>query len=130
MKYAVSVLGSPYSTLSNQHALGFCSAALEAGHQIESVFFYHDGVYVALTTSVPPQGQQNFTEAWLELARTHNFPLHVCIANAIKRGVLDAGEAARYEKENSSMAQGFELVGLGQLINATLEADQYIEFPQ
>ena len=66
---------------------------------------------------------------WSELA-DQGIELAVCIASAIKRGVLNAEEQARYEKTSHTLAPGFELVGLGQLVAGIQYADRYIEFPQ
>ena len=128
MRFTLAVHGSPYASNSNTHALGFTDAALAAGHDIDQVFFYHDGVYTAVDTRVVPQDEANVTQRWQRLAQTHDFPLHVCIANAIKRGVLDTAENDRYEQSGSNLAEGFELVGLGQLIAGISESDRYVEF--
>ena len=52
----------------------------------------------------------------------------MCIASAIKRGILDETEQGRYEKQAATLAEGFELVGLGQLIAGIQQSDRYIEF--
>ena len=44
--------------------------------------------------------------------------LAVCISSAAKRGV---------SQKSNSLADGFELVGLGQLISAIEASDRYIE---
>lgn len=129
MIFTIAVHGSPYNSTSNQHAQKFCAAALDSGHSINLVFFYHDGVYAALNTRVPPQDEQDVTAAWQDLNRKHGIELAVCIANGLKRGVLDQGEAQRYDKAGPTLAEGFELVGLGQLIGAVADSDRYIEFP-
>ncbi|MEM6999675.1 MAG: sulfurtransferase complex subunit TusD [Pseudomonadota bacterium] len=129
MQFTIAVHGSPYQSSSNEHALGFCRAALAAGHQIVRVFFYHDGVYTALASRQVPQDEANTTAAWQALANDADVELCVCIANALKRGVVDNGEADRHNLPQPSLAAGFEIVGLGQLVDAMLQADRYIEFP-
>jgi tRNA 2-thiouridine synthesizing protein D len=54
----------------------------------------------------------------------------VCIASAIKRGVVNETERERYEQTAATLADGFELVGLGQLIAGIQHSDRYIEFPR
>lgn len=129
MNYTIAVLGSPYSSTAHVHALKFCTAAIDAGNKITRVFFYHDGVYVALNSRVPPQDEIDITKAWSDLNQSHNVELDVCIANALKRGIINPSEAERYEVTASTLAPGFELVGLGQLIDAMINSDRYIEFP-
>lgn len=129
MKFTIAVHGAPYASQSNHHALEFCRACIAADHQIERVFFYHEGVYVALGSQVPPQEESDPTQAWQLLAQNHNFELAVCIANGLKRGVINASEANRYDIDAATLAHGFVLVGLGQLIDAIAASDRYVEFP-
>ena len=129
MMFTVAVHGSPYTQQTDHHAIKFCRHVLDAGHSINQVFFYHDGVYAGISAAVPPQGEFDLTQHWQELAQTHQIPLGICIANGIKRGILNADEAKRYEKPAATLVEPFELVGLGQLVAAIAESDRYIEFP-
>jgi len=129
MIFTVAVHSPPYASGANHHALRFCEAALRAGHDIARVFFYHEGVYTALDTQVPPQDEGDTLARWQAMAQDHNIELAVCIANALKRGVLSGDEQARYEKSAANLAAPFELVGLGQLIDAIANSERYIEFP-
>lgn len=129
MKFTIAVHGSPYGSHSQHQALAYCQALCAKGHDISRVFFYHEGVYGALGSHVAPQDERDVQSAWHELASVQGFELCVCIANAIKRGVLDEGEAERYEQSAATIAPGFTIVGLGQLVDAIIEADRYVEFP-
>lgn len=129
MIFTIAVHGAPYASQSNQHALKFSEAAIAAGHQISRIFFYHEGVYAALNSRVPPQDEGDVTAEWQAFAQQNDVELAVCIANGLKRGILSEGERARYEKSSATLADGFELVGLGQLIDAIATSDRYIEFP-
>ena len=129
MIFAIAVYGAPYATTAHQHALNFCHAAIGAGHKVNRIFFYHDAVYVAHASRVPPQDEGDLTREWSDLSAQSGCELAVCIANAQKRGVLDEAEAERNEKPSTSLAPGFELVGLGQLIDAAATADRFVEFP-
>ena len=42
---------------------------------------------------------------------------------------MDASEQQRYELPSLTLANDFQLVGLGQLIAAIEASDRYIEFP-
>ncbi|MEE2784352.1 MAG: sulfurtransferase complex subunit TusD [Pseudomonadota bacterium] len=129
MIFSVSVLGSPYATAAHVHAQDFCRACLSTGHSVARVFFYHDAVYAALRSRVPPQDETDFTLAWQRLAQEHGFELAVCIANGLKRGVVDGAEADRYEINTDTLSDGFTLVGLGQLVDAIANSDRHVEFP-
>ena len=129
MNFVLAVHGAPHSSNSGEHAIGFAKAAMAQGHHIERVFFYHDGVLHGLDSQVTPQSENDLCKAWSELA-DQGIELAVCIASAIKRGVINAEEQARYEKTSPTLAPGFELVGLGQLIAGIQHADRYIEFPR
>ncbi len=130
MRYTLAVHGSPYATEAHQRALAFGNACLAAGHEINRVFFIHDAVYVGLSTRAPLQDERNTTKDWQTFAAQHDVELHLCIANAAKRGVVNAIEADRYELPGATLADGFELVGLGQLIDAINAGDRYLEFPR
>jgi len=129
MKFTIAVHGAPYASTANERALKFCRACVAGGHEIVRVFFYHEAVLAALNSSVPPQDEINITEAWRDFALQHHTELAVCIANGIKRGVLSAGEQQRYDKPSATLAEPFELVGLGQLVDAMANSDRYLEFP-
>jgi tRNA 2-thiouridine synthesizing protein D len=93
------------------------------------VFFYHEAVQTALNSQVPPQGERDISAEWVEFAKEGQIELAVCIANGLKRGVLSTGEQNRYDKPAATLADGFELVGLGQLIDAIASSERYVEFP-
>ena len=45
-----------------------------------------------------------------------------------RRGILDADEAKRHSKDVSNIAPGFRISGLGQLIEAGIQADRLVVF--
>jgi tRNA 2-thiouridine synthesizing protein D len=47
MKFALLVSEGPYTHQASDTAYQFASAALQKGHEVMRVFFYHDGVYNA-----------------------------------------------------------------------------------
>ena len=129
MNFTIAVHGSPYASQANQHALAFSEAAIASGHEIARVFFYHEGVLTALNSQVPPQEEKDVAAGWRHFAAEHEVELAVCIANGLKRGVLSEDEKKRYEMSAATLAEGFELVGLGQLIDTIAQSDRYVEFP-
>ena len=128
MQFSLLILGEPNSTQSASTAFRFAKALIDSGHTLYRVFFYHDGVYCANRLATPPQDEQNQTANWAALAQEHNVDLVVCIASALKRGVIDKAEAERYEKSASNLAQGFSISGLGQLVDASIVSDRVISF--
>ena len=128
MKFAIQINSSPYHSNAGHTAYRFIKAALAANHEILRVFFYHEGIYHAFKYAMPPDDERNQTHDWTELTKTHNIDLVVCISAAQRRGLLHQDEAKRLGKHDNDIAEGFRISGLGQLIEATLQADIFIIF--
>ena len=128
MKLAGMVNEGPYQHQSADSAYQFTKAALDKGHEVTRVFFYHDGVNNGTRYGVPPQDDRNITQLWSELSKKHNLDLVVCVAAAQRRGILDADEAKRHGKSGDNIAEGFRFSGLGQLIEAGIQADRLVVF--
>jgi len=128
MKFSIIIQSSPFSRQSVTTAYRFAEALLEEGHELFRVFFYSDGVLTANQLVSPPQDENNMPEQWSALADKHKLDLVVCIAAAVKRGVIDKNEAKRYEKPASNLQGKFELSGLGQLAEAIAISDRVITF--
>jgi tRNA 2-thiouridine synthesizing protein D len=128
MKFALQINNSPYQSSVGYSAYLFIKALLTQGHDVFRVFFYHDGIYHAFKYNTPPDDELHLTQLWSQLAMQHNIDLVVCISAAQRRGLLSADEAARQGKLDNDLADGFRISGLGQLIEATLEADRFIVF--
>ncbi len=128
MKFGILVNAGPYTHQASDTAYHFTEAALKMGHEIVRVFFYHDGVNVGTRLGVPPQDDRNITTRWTELAEKYSLDMVLCVAAAQRRGVLDAAEAKRAGKDTNNMAAGFTISGLGQLIEAGIQADRLMIF--
>lgn len=128
MIISVMVTGSPVSTQSARSALLFCEAALAAGHGLYRIFFYEDAVQVGSNLSISPQDERNLNAEWSAFVREHQLDAVICVASALKRGVLNDTEAARYEKTASNLAAGFDISGLGQWVDACLNSDRVVSF--
>ncbi len=128
MKFAILVNEGPYTHQASDSAYHFTEALLRAGHEIVRVFFYHDGVNNGTRLSVPPQDDRNISERWSALAQQHDVELILCVAAAQRRGLLDDDEAKRAGKDSNNIAEGFQISGLGQLIDAGIQADRLIAF--
>ena len=128
MKFGILVNEGPYTHQASDTAYQFTKAALEKGHEIYRVFFYHDGVNNGTRLTVPPQDDRHIQKRWTELAEKYKLDLVVCIAAAQRRGLLDESEAKRNGKDANNIAPGFRISGLGQLIEAGIQSDRLVTF--
>lgn len=128
MKFSIQINEGPYQHQASDSAYQFTKAALAKGHEIFRVFFYHDGVNNATRLSVPPQDDRNVAAQWSALAIEHKLDMVVCIAAAQRRGIMDTDEAKRQGLDADNLAEGFRISGLGQLIEAGIEADRLVVF--
>ncbi len=144
MIFSVLVLGAPYSSGASYSAYRFAQAALDADHNeshnknhsanhnechtIHRIFFYQDGIHSSSQLATPPQDEFNLYQAWQDLQSTYDLDLVTCIAAAVRRGVIDSGEAKRHNKLQHNMSTNFSLSGLGQLVEANALSDRVITF--
>ena len=128
MKLSVQINEGPYTHAASDTAYQFTKAALEKGHEIFRVFFYHDGVNNGTRFTTPPQDDRNLVNLWSELAEKHNLDLVVCVAAAQRRGIVDPDEAKRNGKDGDNIAPGFRISGLGQLIEAGIQSERLVVF--
>jgi tRNA 2-thiouridine synthesizing protein D len=128
MQFAIAIYGPPYTYQASASGLMFARAVLSEGHSISRIFFYHDGVYNANRWIEAPQDETDITAGWRDLARSHDLDMVVCVASALRRGMLDPTEASRYEHDAASVAPEFTISGLGQLIDAAIDCDRLVTF--
>jgi len=115
MKLGILVNEGPFTHQSSDTAYQFAKAALGKGHEITRVFFYHDGVNNSTKLSEPQSDDRNLVQLWSEMAENHGVELIVCVAAALRRGIKE-----------EILAPGFQISGLGQLIEAGIEADRLV----
>ena len=127
MKFAIALFSPPHAPASRR-ALRFAEAVLAGGHEIVRVFFYRDGVYSASSSVVAPQDELDVAAQWRAFINQNRLDGVVCIAAALRRGVLNAEEARRYGREAVSVGAPWELSGLGQLHEAAQLADRLVCF--
>lgn len=128
MKFAILVSEGPYTHQASDTAFLFAQAVLAKGHEIFRVFFYHDGVNNATRLTTPPQDDRNIVKRWTKLAEEHSLDMVVCVAAAQRRGIVDDGEMKRNGKDATNLAPGFRISGLGQLVEAGIQADRLVVF--
>ncbi len=128
MKFAIQINSGPYQSESSESAYQFVRAALRKGHEVYRVFFYYDGIDNAFRYASPPDDEKSMVQRWSQLARRHDIDLVVCISAAQRRGLLCIEEARRVGKVDPDLADGFRISGLGQLVEAAIEADRLLVF--
>jgi tRNA 2-thiouridine synthesizing protein D len=128
VKFSIQINEGPYQHQASDTAYQFAKAALAAGHEIFRIFFYHDGVNNGTRLAIPPQDDRNIVALWTALAADNDLDMVICIAAAQRRGLMDADEAKRQGLDADNIAEGFRISGLGQLIEAGIEADRLIVF--
>jgi len=127
MKFAIALFSAAHAP-SSRRALLFAQAALAGGHEIVRLFFYQEGVHSASGNIVTPQDELDLPRLWRDFVTLHKLDGVVCIAAALRRGVLNEEEAQRYERTAVNLPAPWELSGLGQLHDAVQDADRLICF--
>ena len=114
MRINLLVQSAPFDSGAFPNAQRFARAALAAGHIIGRVFFYKEAVAVGNRFASDEEGVR---AEWIALAAEGGFELAICIAAAARRGIVE-----------NTVAEGFAIVGLGQLIEAIEEGDRLVSF--
>ncbi|NLJ11898.1 MAG: sulfurtransferase complex subunit TusD [Gammaproteobacteria bacterium] len=127
MKFVINVVSSSTAP-ATRRALRFAQAVIAQGHEIVRIFFYQDGVLTASNNLVVAQDQQDIAKQWQTFITEHKLDAVVCIAAALRRGILDQTEAQRYQRAAVNLAEGYQLSGLGQLHDGLQQADRVISF--
>jgi tRNA 2-thiouridine synthesizing protein D len=117
MKFGILIKQGPFTHQASDTAYRFTVAALAKGHEIYRVFFYNDGVYNCNKLSEPQTDDRNLVSLWAELGKENDIDLVVCIAAALRRGMKE-----------EVLEEGFRISGLGQLVEAGIQADRTIVF--
>ncbi|MEM1090056.1 MAG: sulfurtransferase complex subunit TusD [Pseudomonadota bacterium] len=117
-RFALMVCHSPDQLLRARAAVSFARAALKAGHQLETIFFYQAAAAIGLATAQISSDDYDPRRAWQELATEHELRLLICVGSAQRRGVVE-----------ESLASGFAITGLGQWLAAMASADRVLRFP-
>lgn len=128
MRFAIMVTGPAYGTQQASSALQFAKALLSEGHELICVFFYREGVYNANQLTAPASDEFDLVRAWQTLHQEQGVELHICVAAALRRGVVDETEAKNLSLPGVNLQPGFSLSGLGALAQASLTCDRMVQF--
>lgn len=128
LSYSLFVNGPAYGTQAASSAYQFAQAVIASGHHLVSVFFYREGVSNANQLTSPASDEFDLVRGWQSLAQEHGVVLNVCVAAALRRGVVSHDEAAQLGLPASNLQDGFVLSGLGALAEAALTCDRIMQF--
>ena len=124
MRYVLAVKQPVYGSQGAFLAYQLACELIKQKHQISQIFFFQQGVSNGNSLFYPATDEFNLQQAWLELSQTYQIPLHLCVAAAQRRGVVDHLTAR--DPAQTNLATGFILAGLGEFSKAMLEADRVI----
>ncbi|ORU90898.1 MAG: tRNA 2-thiouridine(34) synthase TusD [Cycloclasticus sp. symbiont of Poecilosclerida sp. M] len=128
MKFSIQINASPYQYQASDSAWQFVRAAVDNGHEVFRVFFYHDGVYCAANDVSPPSDERQLVKRWLKLHKESDVDLVVCVSSAQRRGLLETSVAKKTGGYEDAIADGFRVAGLGLLMESVIESDRHITF--
>ena len=128
MKLNILITGGLYDSQSAYSALKFCQAAIGAGHSIEQVFFYHQGVSIATQLSVPLADEFDACDEWGKFATTNSVPLVVCVSAAERRGIIGSEQQVENAKNLINLHPAFSVAGLGALHESSFSSDRTVTF--
>lgn len=127
MNFAIALLAGPQDPAARS-ALEFARAVVASGHRISRLFFYRDAVHLASQLTVLPQDEIDISVEWRLFIQDNHLDSVLCIAAALRRGVLDEAEATRWRRPAANTAAPWALSGLGQWIDALQSADRAVTF--
>lgn len=125
-KFLITIATGPDEISSSRSAYKFATAALEQ-HQLLGVFFWQDGVLTGLAQQQPAGDEWHALESWQALSADFDVPLICCSTAALRRGVLSQEEADDASVA-PTLAAGFRIGGLGELVVLSNEADRVVQF--
>lgn len=128
MKFNILVNEGPFTHQASDTAFQFAKAALNCGHEVIRVFFYHDGVHNATRLSSPPVDDRDVISRWVTLADEYNVELAICIAASLRRGVLNEDSARLSDKNTENLDEHFKVAGFGYFIESAMIADRTLVF--
>jgi tRNA 2-thiouridine synthesizing protein D len=114
MKFALVIIGSPTDSQACHSALDFCQAALAMNHEIYRIFLLDAAAQLAHKNCADGELQNH----WQNLQQTHQLDIVVCVNSAHGQHITG----------DESLAKGFIISGMGQLIDANAQADRLITF--
>ncbi|WP_203300747.1 sulfurtransferase complex subunit TusD [Marinobacter sediminum] len=126
--FTLVITGAPYSSQAPQTALSFAKATVAAGHTIDRVFLYGDGVHLASALVTAPSDETHWPKQWAAFLEEHEVPGVACIASALRRGLVDSHEQKRYQLGANNLLAPFAIAGLGEWVEGSIKSTRTIYF--
>lgn len=126
--FTLVITGAPYSSQAPQTALSFARATVTAGHTIDRVFLYGDGVHLASALTTAPSDETHWPKQWAAFLEEHEVPGVACIASALRRGLVDSDEQKRYQLGANNLLAPFAIAGLGEWVEGSIKSTRTIYF--
>lgn len=124
MNFSLAIYCSPHDAEKSETAFHFAREIISTGHEIYRIFFFSDGVLNAANNSP-------LSLHWQEFITAENIDVIVCVASAKKHGIKHISSEATttaVKNDEEELLTGFEIGGLGQLIDANIHSDRIITF--
>ncbi len=128
LSYTLVITGAPWASQAPQTALAFARAAVSAGHRLDRVFLYGEGVHLASSLCAPPSDEPHWPQQWSDFLSDNQIPGVACVASALRRGLVDEREQNRYQLPAHNLRSPFEIAGLGEWVDGTLKSDRVLYF--
>lgn len=128
LTYCLLVTGPAYGTQQATNAWRFANALIIEGHILKTVFFYREGVYNGNQLISPASDEFNLHMGWKTLAKQTGYQLNICVAAALRRGIINETQAKNNGLPYANLDEDFVLSGLGSLAEAMLVCDRTVQF--
>ncbi|MDN4503247.1 sulfurtransferase complex subunit TusD [Alteromonadaceae bacterium BrNp21-10] len=126
--FSLFITSAPFDSASAYTAFKFAESVNALGHQLNGVFFYQSGVVTANSFTQVAADEVNLHDKWQHLSEQHNIPLYVCVTAANRRGIVNQTDAQDNDSEYFNLAEPFQEVGLGELVELSNNSDRLVQF--
>ncbi len=122
MQFAVLVNAAADSPAALTALLTVQSLHAHPDHQLYRLFFYADAIHLANRHAWRGDGDNaNTAQRWQQWVRESGVEATVCVGAAQRRGIVD-------NEHGRTLADGFNLAGLGQWADAMINAERVLQF--
>jgi tRNA 2-thiouridine synthesizing protein D len=118
-RFGLLLTSNGFASQSLASALLFARTAVSAGHQIDHIFLYQDGVYCASATIDLPSDEPDLSAELAQFCQQQHIPLLFCITAAEKRGVVS---------NTSPPRSGYVAAGLAEFAMRQASIDKLVQF--
>ncbi|CAG8999116.1 MAG: Sulfurtransferase TusD [Candidatus Celerinatantimonas neptuna] len=127
LSYTLLVTQPPYGREGGSTAFRFAREVVDAGHRLDTVFFYQDGVQHANMLLYPATDEVNLYHQWCDLASDSQCRLLVCVSAAERRGVIGENQAKTNGWTHFNIESPFVIAGLSELAIAMQQSDRFLQ---